>query len=498
MACPVQKLPDKIIGRVQEQRILHQILKSKKAEFLALYGRKGTGKTFLIKSFFNRDSCIFFHVTGKHDDTMVDHLKKFTEQIGNTFYGGISLLTQKSWLETFGILTKAMQDRVESKQKIILFFDELPWMATKRSRLLQALEYYWNRYWSYDPRIKLIICGSSASWIIENIINNQKGFSNRVSQTMKLIPFTLLETKEFLEHLGISLSERQILDIYMAIGGIPYYLEKLSKLKRGRSTQQYISELWLQSNGALINEFNLLFASLFDKSDIYIGFIRKIAKHHLGFSQAELVRRKESRGGGRAIQRLKHLEEAGFIQSFISQGYRKRGTFYKIIDEYTLSYIHWIEPHLTSIRQQKQHSHFRAAKCAPPSWKDWADIAFGAVCHKHIEQIQRALNIDTGAKVGSWRYSPKHKKQEKEAEFDQLFDRTDDFTTLCEIKYSDKPLMISKDYALQLERKKSIYREQTKTKKHIFLAIITPCGLKESKYSNRVIDQEAILDDLFT
>ena len=68
-----------------------------------------------------------------------------------------------------------MIDNVSHNKNIILFFDEFPWMATKNSKLIQNLDYYWNQHWSSNKAIKLIICGSSASWIIDKIVNNKGG-----------------------------------------------------------------------------------------------------------------------------------------------------------------------------------------------------------------------------------------------------------------------------------------------------------------------------------
>jgi len=63
-------------------------------------------------------------------------------------------------------------EKISGTERIILFFDELPWLATPRSSFLQALEHFWNRYMSDDPRIILIMCGSAASWMIKKIIRS--------------------------------------------------------------------------------------------------------------------------------------------------------------------------------------------------------------------------------------------------------------------------------------------------------------------------------------
>jgi hypothetical protein len=498
MARSKDKNQAKIIGREREQRVLQQILNSKHAEFLALYGRRRIGKTFLVKTFFLQHPCTFFHMTGMQDGTLQEHLTKFAEHIGETFYAGAPIAVQKTWLTAFDTLTKAIQ-QIDPSRKIVLFFDELPWIATKRSRLLQALEYYWNRYWGQDPRVKLVICGSSASWIIEKIINNKKGLYNRVTEKMRLTPFTLSETEKFLNYLEVPLNQRHILELYMVVGGIPHYLEKIRKMKRGFSAQQYINELCFRKDGALVDEFELLFASLFNKHELYIQLIRLIAKYRSGVSQAQIINKKGLSSGGRAIQRLKQLEEAGFILSYVPH-HQQKGIYYKIVDEYTLFYLDWIEPHLSTIRQQTHDSTFWLSKAQAPGWKSWAGLAFEAVCSKHVAQIRKALSIDPGAEIGSWRYVPRSKEGgngKRGAQIDLLFDQPNGVITLCEIKHSEQPFILDKDYAQILRHKIEIYEQQTRTRKKIFLAMITSGGLRSSKYTKEMVSQEVCLDDLF-
>jgi hypothetical protein len=488
-----KKTVSEIIGRVQEQETLNHLLRSKKAEFLALHGRRRVGKTFLIRNFFHNPSCLFFHCTGIQNGSLKDQLKEFARQVGETFYHGVTPAFSQNWLDAFDILNKSIEG-IPKSQNIVLFFDEFPWMATKRSKLLQALEYYWNRYWSHNSRIKLIICGSSASWIIDKIINNQGGLYNRVTQTMRLDPFSLSETKDYLASLGIRLNHRQILDLYMVLGGIPHYL---AHVKRGRSSHQNINEMCFQKNGPLVEEFNRLFRSLFKESATYINLVRIIAKSREGVSQNEISRVSKVSRGGSITKQLKQLEDAGFILSFLPHMHQEKGIYYKVIDEYTLFYLYWIEEYLKSTRRQDQSRGYWVSKAQTPSWKSWAGLAFEAVCHKHVAQIREALAIDPGAQAVSWRHQPRSKKGLGGAQIDLLFDRPDGAITICEIKHSDRPFLIDNDYAQVIERKIEIYKQQTRTKKQTFFAIIASSGLKPNKYSEEIGASQASLEDLF-
>jgi len=482
-----------LIGRKKEQVLLKEILNSPKAEFLALVGRRRVGKTYLVRNFFEKESCTFFYCSGLKDGSLKQHLAEFAIQIGQTFYGGAAIVPRNNWFEAFEDLNAAMTQS-SSRKKIVLFIDEFPWLATKRSRLLQALDYYWNRYWSHENNLKLIVCGSSASWIINNIINNKGGLYNRVTRTMHLSPFTLHETKQFLSAIGLKLNHKHVVDFYMALGGIPYYL---SLVRKGMSAYQSIDELCFQKNGALVKEFGRLFAALFENSDSYVSLIRVIAQYHYGIGQAQLIKESKAPDGGRTIKRLKELEEAGFIIEFIPYGHKEKGIYYKITDEFTLFYLRWMEPNLKTILKQDNGHGYWLAKTTTPHWKSWAGYAFESICYKHLTQIRHALAIDAGAQMGSWRYAPKQEGQEG-AQIDLLFDRADNVITVCEIKYNEQPFIIDKHYAKILTNKLRVYQERSQTPKQLFLAMICAGGIKPSIYSEELVHGGIVtLDDLF-
>lgn len=484
--------PEKIIGRQKEQKLLRELIGSGKSEFIAIYGRRRVGKTYLIKNLMGSIPCVFFHITGVQKGPVHVQLKEFAKQIGKTFYQSPSIIPQKNWLDAFEDLTDAI-NQVSKNQTVVLFFDELPWMATPRSKILVALELYWNRYWVFDKRFKLIICGSSTSWIINNIINNKGGLHNRVTRTFHLQPFSLFETESYLKERKIQLNRRQILDLYTVLGGVPLYW---SFIRKGRSAQQCIDELCFQQNGSLVNEFGRLFESLFEDPKPYVELIRLISEHRYGIGQSELIKLSKLPNGGGTIDRLRQLEEAGFVTSLVPYGHKHRGLYYVMDDEYSLFYLRWIEPQLKTISKKETHEGFWLSLSSQPSWKAWAGCAFESTCYKHINHIRKALKIDPGAVVGTWRFVPKA-NQGDGAQIDLLFDRLDGAITLCEIKYSDKLFAIDKSYAQEIVKKMEVFKKHTKTEKQLFFSMITTMGLKSTMYSEELISSEVTLDDLF-
>ncbi len=484
-----------LIGRIKEQEYLLTLLESDRAEFLAVYGRRRIGKTYLIKQFFSKKECVFFNSIGIKDGNMKTQINRFVKEIGQVFYKGTEIKEQKNWLDTFDALTDAIAKFVPVNKKVVLFFDEFPWMETHKAGLLQALDYIWNKEWSNNPKIKLILCGSSASWIINKIINNKAGLHNRITKKIQLMPFNLKETNEFLANKKVTLNKQQITQIYMTTGGVPYYLKEMQK---GLSATQLVDKLAFHQNSLLFKEFDNLFSSLFNDSETYIELLRIIAKNKSGTGQEEIIKKsKHSSRGGRVIKKLSELEEAGFIISFKPHFHKKRGIYYRLIDEYTLFYLEWIEPIRNTLQKNSLEAGYWEGKCNSGKWNNWAGYAFEAICYKHLSQIRNKLQISPSAIANGWRYVPTSKTQEDGAQIDLLFDRDDNTITLCEIKYTDNPFEINKNFAAQLQRKAAVFREKTRTKKHIFISMVSANGLKETMYSEEIIQACVTIDDLF-
>lgn len=483
-----------VIGRKKEREIFQRILDSDRAEFLVLYGRRRIGKTYLVRQFFNAKNAVFFNATGMKNGKLTVQVEHFVEQIGQAFFQGmIPKMTAHRWEEAFKLLTEAIQMLPKNK-KVVLFLDELPWMATKHSKLLETLDYYWNQHWSNHPKIKLIVCGSSASWLINKIIYNKGGLHNRTTQTVQLEPFSLSETKQFLSALGFKINARQALQIYLVMGGVPYYL---SQCNPNLSIDQNIDELAFSKKSFLLQEFDKLFSSLFDEYELYLEIIKILAAAPMGMGQAGLFEQLKIAKGYSVLSKLKSLEECGFIMSFLPYQKEGKGLYYKLTDEYSLFYLSWIEPIKKTLEIKSLGKNYWEKRKISPEWRSWSGYAFESVCHKHSLQISEVLGISATSVPSTWRYIPSKGGVDQGAQIDLLFDRDDDAITLCEIKYTEAPFSIDKAYARELVQKKDVFQKRTKTQKQLFLAMISAAGLTKSMYSEELVNACVRLEDLF-
>ena len=482
----------KLIGRKREKATLQRVLGTDEPEFLAVYGRRRVGKTYLIREFC-QDKGLFFEVLGQKDASLAVQLSHFYEALTNTFRPELPLKAPNSWNEAFHTLGKLLEMEPERKRKIV-FLDELPWLAARRSGVMQALEYAWNKTWSTIPNLKLIVCGSAASWMLNRVIREKGGLHNRLTQRIHLKPFSLKESKAYLASRGIHLKDEQTLEIYMVLGGIPYYLRQLD---RRRSVSQNINALCFMEDGLLFDELTPLLASLFEHSETHEKMIRAIAERRYGMRREELIKASGSSSGGTLKKRLDELEASSFIQRVVPWGRKRKDAFFKIVDEYTLFYLHWIEPLRRGRLGGGSKSQWQALS-KTPSYLAWSGYAFEATCLKHLDPILRSLDLeDVTSWAGTWQKKTGARKADRGVQIDLLIDRTDGAVTLCEMKHHRKPFSLDRKTAMAWVERMRLFQEVTHTEKEIFLALVTSHGLKPNAWSEELIHRHVPLSDLF-
>lgn len=473
-----------IIGRKEEKEILDDLLRSKTSELLAVYGRRRVGKTFLITTWYKDN--IVFQLTGMSSGSLNDQLEQFSVALQNASGSPLPLKAPENWIEAFTALKNYLETK-GTKKKLVVFLDEFPWLATRKSGFLAAFDHFWNTWASRRPNLLVIICGSAASWMLRNIINNKGGLHHRITQKLPIAPFTLAETEDFLKSLGSKLNRYHILQIYMAFGGIPHYLKSVGKDK---SAMQAIEKTCFSKSGLLAGEFNNLYHSLFETADNHIKVVRALAANGKGLTRQQIIDKCRLSSGGRTTVLLNELEQSGFIGSAVPYDKAVKNVVYRLVDEFSLFYLKFMDNYNQSGSTWEQMS-------KEPSYTIWCGIAFEAVCLKHINQIKAGLKIKTGARYSAWRYALPKGSKEKGTQIDLIIDRKDNIINLCEMKFTSKVFSIDKSYANTLQHKINVFSEKVKPRKTIFLAMITTYGIKENNYSEYLVQQSITMDALF-
>ncbi len=474
-----------LIGRKKEQTILKELLDSKESEFVALYGRRRVGKTFLVETVYKKQ--IVFSITGLNKVEKALQLENFTNVLNRQLEGTARVPTiPRSWLQAFDILKKYLEG-IRNRKKMVVFIDELPWLATGKSGFLPALENFWNSWASKRNDIILLVCGSAASWMISNVIKNKGGLHNRITKRIRLLPFNLHETESYLQSRNVQLERYDILQLYMVMGGIPHYLKEV---KRGYSATQVIDEVCFTKDGLLTDEFTNLYQGLFNKPERYINVIRVLAQKPVGMTRNELIQATRLSSGGTTTRIFDALEESGFIIKYLPLGKNLKLAVYKLSDPYSFFYLKFIANSKTT----GEGSWIK--KSQSQSWKSWSGFAFERLCLAHISQIKAALGISgVYAETSTWRKTGT--LNEEGFQIDLVIDRGDQAVNLCEIKFSQEPFVIHKKYADKLKAKVHAFRRSTKMRKSLFLTIITTFGLAENKYSTSLVHKSLNANVLF-
>jgi uncharacterized protein len=469
------------IGREEETATLQTLLNSEQADLVAMIGRRRIGKTYLVKNAFKNQ--FSFHITGVKNTDKETMIQAFVAKIEELSKSKFPITAPDNWMEAFRLLKNYLVSIKGNKKKVV-FLDEFPWMDSHKSGFLSAFEFFWND-WAVDQNIAVIVCGSSTSWMLANVLNNKAGLHNRITKYIRLEPFTLRETQQLLHARGIKLPNYEIVQLYMALGGVPYYL---NEVQNGESVVQSIDRILFSEKSSLKNEFQNLYRALFDQYEKYELVVKTLSSKQKGLTRQEIIEATKISNGGGLTRILTELEECSFIKSFQPFGKEKKDLIYRLVDEYSLFYFQF-NPNKKPVGSFIQMSN--TAK-----YKTWAGFAFESLCIKHVQQIKQALGIGGIYSTESSFYS-KGTDAETGFQIDMLIDRSDNAINLCEMKFYATEYELSKKEADKLHSRRELFRTKTQTKKYLINTLVTTFGLKANEHAARTVDKSLKMEALF-
>ena len=470
-----------LIGRKKEINLLHEIQNDDSSHFLAIYGRRRVGKTFLIREAF--DYRFAFQHAGLSDSGMKGQIFAFVSSLKDA---GYEVKKQpKNWLEAFEYLKDLI--RKSSEKKKIIFIDELSWMDTPKCDLMVALENFWNGFASARKDIVLIVCASATSWMLSKVVHNKGGLYNRLTEQIHLRTFCLGECEEYVKNSGLAFNRNQILQYYMIFGGVPYYW---GFLKKGLSLSQNIDRILFEKDAPLRDEFKYLYASVFKKPENYVKIIESLGTKKVGMTREEIINAAKISNSGDLTTKLEELESCGFIRKYYAFGMKNKNAIYQLMDCFTLFYFKFL-------KSQPTDEHFWTNQINTPLVNTWMGLAFERVCMEHIEQIKVKLGISgVLTEVNSWYCKADLDNGVFGSQIDMLIVRKDQVINLCEMKYSQSEYTITEKVDRNIRNKINDLITVSGTKYAIYPTIITTYGLVENSYSQEV-QSVVTMDDLF-
>jgi AAA+ ATPase superfamily predicted ATPase len=453
-------------------------------QLIVVYGRRRVGKTYLINQYF--EGRFDFKLTGTFNADQKDHLRDFSDELSRQT--GEEKTCPNDWKQAFNMLRSYLM-ALPKEEKHVVFFDEMPWLDTPRSNFLKAFEHFWNDFGCAFNNLVFIVCGSATSWIQKKIAENKGGLFHRQTCTLYLRPFSLYETDKYLKSRNMEWDFYDVAQIYMILGGIPFYL---SLLRSDMSPGENIDNLFFRKRAELWDEFDHLYNTLFSNSKQYIRLVEILGEKRGGMTRNELSTEPDINDNGRLSGMLSDLVASDFVRMSTCFGKKKQEIRYQLSDYYTLFYFRFLKG------KQGVDEHYWSKTYDDPARRAWAGLSFEQLCKDHVTQIKSKLGILgvlSEESVWSVKKDP-GKGIEKGAQIDMIIDRADHVINICEIKYSTEEYEIDADYSLSLKNKVEAFRKATDTKKTLSIAMITTYGVKQNKYSN-LVNNQILLSDLF-
>ncbi len=471
---------NQIFGRQEEITEFRRYYESGKPEFIAVYGRRRVGKTFLVDCLFGSEYA--FSTSGIIGGTQQEELEAFTADLRRCGYKGRK---PRSWMQAFEALRTLLEEKLVPGKRLVVFIDELPCLSTPKSGLVKAVDRFWNTWGSKCPEVFLIVCGSATSWIIRNIIDNKGGLHDRITHEKHLSPFTLGETREYLRMNGFVWADIGILQTYMILGGVPYYLNLLDK---NRSLSENVDKLFFGQEAPLSREFDRLYKSLFSSPDKYKAVIKTLSGSRKGLTRREIAEKLKINDNGHLGDILEDLINCDFIRYYNLRGknIKVTGGLYQLVDFYSIF-------HQTFLTKRITDAHYWSNTLNTPVQNTWYGLAFERVAMAHIPQILKAIGVD---RILTQYYSWRSTVSPQGAQIDLAIDRADGNINLCEVKYSNGIYAISKDEFLKLNNRSEAFRRETGTTKGLFITLITTYGLDKNGYSD-IANSQVTMADLF-
>lgn len=470
-----------LIGRHNEKLILSSVLKDNESHFVAVYGRRRVGKTYLIREFFgNRFT---FQHTGLAQANMNEQLDAFKSSLKG--YGLKENIKINSWYDAFDALKQLIDSSTE--QRKVLFIDELSWMDTAKSNLISALEHFWNGWASARHDIILIVCASATSWMLEKVIHNKGGLYNRLTDRIHLTQFSLSECEEYVKNKGLVMTRMQILQFYMIFGGVPFYW---TFLKKGMSVAQNIDNILFTQDAPLKDEYKYLYSSIFKKPEVYLEIVKALGTRKSGLTREEIIQVSGILNSGDLTRKLEELESCGFIRSYKSFGKVKKDTLYQLVDFFTLFYFSFLS-------ERPEDGNYWSNQINTPLINTWNGLAFERVCMEHVRQIKQKLGISgILSDICSFRCKSDSQKGLFGSQIDMLIVRKDQVINLCEMKFSNTEYSVTEKFVNDMSRKTSDLVTATGTKCAVYPTLITTIGVVDNQYSS-TLQSVITLDDLF-
>jgi hypothetical protein len=320
------------LGRKKELQYFNGIYGSDQAEFIALYGRRRIGKTELLKVFASDRKHVFYSAK---ECTDYEQLGAFSEKLlgkGRRF---------DDWDAVFEHLSN-----IALEEKILVILDEFPYMAKGNPSLASTIQHAWDHKLK-DTKLKLVICGSSMSFMEKQVLSEKNPLFGRLTGIYKLDEISFEETAEFFPNYDL---EDQ-LAVYSILGGVPHYLLQFNP---EQTIKENILNSILNKGRILYTEVDFLLKQELREPQVYYTIIEKVA---YGCTKLNDIHTKTQIANNKLSVYLKNLIELNIIKreypvtEKLKVKVNLHSGIYRLANNYFKFYFRFLFPNISDIEE---------------------------------------------------------------------------------------------------------------------------------------------------
>ena len=390
----------KFVGRDREIKKLHTLYQDEGFQFVVIYGRRRVGKTMLINEFLKgKRSAYYMAVEGTAKENLTGISKALLTEGASDFY-----MPEFSDFESLLLYIDHLCKNSDGQERLVIAIDEFPYLAASYPAISSMLQSHIDQCWK-NSNLFLILCGSSMSFMEEQVLGYKSPLYGRRTAQFKLHPFSYFEAKEMLSE--FSTEEQAVL--YGVTGGIPEYL---SRIRSNQSMDDNIKELFFDESGRLFDEpGNLLKQELQDPSS-YHSIITAIAG---GASRLNEIATKTGLASSGCSAQIQSLITLGIIkkETPLTEGIKSRKTLYTLEDFMFLFWYRFVRPNLSGIMRGIGETIYEVS--VKPQISHFMGYIFEEICKQYLylPQIYMTLPFPAGEFARWWGNNPKKKRQEE-------------------------------------------------------------------------------------
>ena len=473
---------ERFVGREFEIIRLQEVKQSADAAIVVVHGRRRVGKTTLVEHVFSDEHLVKLEgiEQGPPEYQMRSILEQLSVQVRNPT---LALVKPSTWRETLRLVTS------ELRAGLCLFLEEFQWLANYSDELVAEIKYFWDNHWRAIEGFKLVLCGSSASFMVGHVIRS-KALYNRALVEVPLKPFLPCETREFL---GESISPEQALDAHLLVGGIPEYLQYIRKES---SVYLGFAKNALVPGAFFLGEYERIFVSSLANNVHYRSIIEFLSERRYA-SRGEIAKRLGLSSGSNLTELLEDLEICGFIRSYVpfDRSLSSKLRRFELVDPYVRLYLQLLKPKKKAI-DQGRFTVNPLEGLSIDRIEQWYGYSLETLCRRQAHLIARALGFHGVEYSCGAFFNRATSKESPGFQLDLVFERKDRVVTLCEVKHNSTPITATKAREI-LSRFNRLETSPRYSKQRVLIATgEVSQEVRNGLFFDRILDATEVLQQL--